>query len=143
MFIVRGSSSQPRQPRLPACLPHAPPMPQPTRAPTAPGPHRHTPRPFFIFLQGWKGMGVVVASNYPNLLKLNTELQYGPDGYASSSVHTGIGFNRQAPLCFLPCLVFLSIPLFLFFAPEGKFGEDPGGAMAPPTLHLFQLLSHD
>ena len=41
-------------------------------------------------------MGVVVGTSYPNLMKLNTETQYGPDGYASGSISTGIGFNRQA-----------------------------------------------
>ena len=60
-------------------------------------------------------MGLVVASNYPNLLKLNTELQYGPDGYASSSVHTGIGFNRQARTALthtLTCVPLLPSPSF-------------------------------
>jgi hypothetical protein len=124
-------------PAATACLPATGNLDASTARPTAnppahPLPLAHTTTtPASPLLQGWKGMGVVVASNYPNLLKLNTELQYGPDGYASSSIHTGIGFNRQAhpfPHCYL------FPPSFLFFAPEGRLVEDPGGVVPPSTL---------
>ncbi len=36
----------------------------------------------------------MVADKYPNLVRLNTEIQYSPSGWGSSEEQTGIGFNR-------------------------------------------------
>ncbi|PSC74630.1 adenine guanine permease AZG1 [Micractinium conductrix] len=56
----------------------------------------------FIMFVGWKGMGVVVADKYPNLVRLNTETQYGPSGWGDGSEETGIGFNSCVMLLNLP-----------------------------------------
>ncbi|KAL4858275.1 Adenine/guanine permease AZG1 [Chlorella vulgaris] len=56
----------------------------------------------FIMFVGWKGMGVVVADKYPNLVRLNTEVQYDVTGWGSAAVHSGIGFNS--------CVMLLTAP---------------------------------
>lgn len=55
----------------------------------------------FIMFVGWKGMGVVVADKYPNLVRLNTETQYTPTGWGGP-IPTGIGFNSCVMLLDLP-----------------------------------------